>query len=672
MFLNPATSLLGQLRFPFKFALIFLLTLLPAIAFVVNMTSTLGDGKNLITRQQQGIEYMQSVMPLLKYIPQHRGLSQGFLKGKTELRGKLEELQQKIDQGLLALEEKDRELTTVWHQPSFIDGTADTWQHIKQQAFVYEPPTSFAEHTALIKQLMQILEDVADDTGLMKADDNAVYLITRMAVQGVPPLTENMGQARGRGTGVVAAGQFTPALFTAVSTNATHIEASKNRIATLWEKLQAENTDLDEQLNDAVKQAMTSIASFQQTLSDKLLKADKIDMQPTEYFGIGTKAINDTYAMQDACLEIMDAYLSDYRQTLNQQMLVKMLLVILLPLLAAYMFAGLYHGINRNINQIKHTAHSLANGDLSQTLTINTKDELAELAGAVNNIATGLRDLLCSITVTADELDNSSDSLNSIAERTNDAVTQQKEQLTLIATAMQEMSATASEIAGNAASSAEATKQANNQVETGRTTIGQGVQNIHTFAETVNQASQVVDKLAADSQSIGSVLDVIRGIAEQTNLLALNAAIEAARAGDQGRGFAVVADEVRTLASRTQESTQEIQTTIESLQHSAQQAAASMKQSQSHADTSTATVLQASEAFDALSTSFTHIADMSTQIATAAEEQSVTAEEINRNVASSNESINIASDDARQTETASEQMAQLIDGLKQETAKFNY
>ncbi|MDD4862908.1 MAG: methyl-accepting chemotaxis protein [Alishewanella agri] len=193
---------------------------------------------------------------------------------------------------------------------------------------------------------------------------------------------------------------------------------------------------------------------------------------------------------------------------------------------------------------------------------------------------------------------------------------------------------------------------------------------IEALAQEVENSAQVISRLSEDSTQIGSVLDVIRGIAEQTNLLALNAAIEAARAGEQGRGFAVVADEVRTLASRTQASTLEIQSMIERLQTDASNAVKAMQQGQVQAQQGLSQAAQAENALQTISQSVTRINDMNIQIATAAEEQSSVAEEINRNIVNISQSADATAEGAKQTASAGDELAKLAARLQNLVGQF--
>ncbi len=201
-----------------------------------------------------------------------------------------------------------------------------------------------------------------------------------------------------------------------------------------------------------------------------------------------------------------------------------------------------------------------------------------------------------------------------------------------VATAMHEMTATVQEVARNTVQAAAAARQAEDEAVKGRHVVAGVVSNINSLAAEVDKAAQVIQRVAAESGKIGMVLNVIQGIAEQTNLLALNAAIEAARAGEHGRGFSVVADEVRSLASRTQQSTREIQKIIEGLQSGTKEAVHAMLQGSQQAQASVKEAAHAGNALDTIASAITNINSMNTQIASAAEEQSAVAEEINRNI----------------------------------------
>ncbi|MET0066359.1 MAG: PAS domain-containing methyl-accepting chemotaxis protein [Candidatus Thiodiazotropha sp.] len=257
--------------------------------------------------------------------------------------------------------------------------------------------------------------------------------------------------------------------------------------------------------------------------------------------------------------------------------------------------------------------------------------------------------------------------------RSDDAfqgVEMQQHELTQVATAMTEMVATVQEIARNTVLAAEATREGQKQTASGRQVVTQTIDSINALSQEVQRAAGVIGELSQQSVDIVKVLDVIKGIAEQTNLLALNAAIEAARAGENGRGFAVVADEVRTLASRTTDSAREIETMIEKLRSGSRQAVEVMEQSRSEADASVDLAAKAGSALQGISEVIDNITDMNHHIATASEEQSAVAEEINQNVVNVNQVAEDTASGARHSVEASENMLASITRLDDLVIQF--
>ncbi len=256
------------------------------------------------------------------------------------------------------------------------------------------------------------------------------------------------------------------------------------------------------------------------------------------------------------------------------------------------------------------------------------------------------------------------------SEQANRGVERQQSELTMVATAMTEMVATVQEIARNTVLAAEATVSGQKETASGREVVEQTIGSINSLSREVQKAAEVIAQLSKQSVDIVKVLDVIKGIAEQTNLLALNAAIEAARAGENGRGFAVVADEVRTLASRTTESAREIEEMIERLQSGSRQAVKVMEQSRRQADNSVELAARAGSALASISGVIDTITDMNHHIATASEEQSAVAEEINQNIVNVNQVAESTSDGAHRSVEATEQMVAAIDRLENLVVQF--
>ena len=324
--------------------------------------------------------------------------------------------------------------------------------------------------------------------------------------------------------------------------------------------------------------------------------------------------------------------------------------------------------LNRTVSAMDDIAEG--EGDLTRRLDESGKDEIGDLSRAFNHFVERVHDMVRHISGSTGQLGSAAEEMSSITAQSTEGIERQRTETDQVATAMNEMTATVQEVARHAAEAAASAKSADEESRHGLQIVMDNINAINSLSGKINEASDVITHLEQDSENIGTVLDVIRGIAEQTNLLALNAAIEAARAGEQGRGFAVVADEVRTLASRTQQSTEEINEIIQKLQHDAHEAVLAMEESRTQADKGVTQAESAGQTLKEITASITNINDMNMQIASASEEQSAVAEEINKNIIRINDVAEQSAQGATQTSTASQEMASLAADLQVLVSKF--
>lgn len=328
--------------------------------------------------------------------------------------------------------------------------------------------------------------------------------------------------------------------------------------------------------------------------------------------------------------------------------------------------------IGKKLEQLASALKEIAegDGDLTRRLDESRKDELGEVAHWFNIFVGKLQRLMGDIKGSMDSLTGSAQQLSQVAEQSNSKITEQQMQTDQLATAINEMAAAVQEVAHNTQQAATAADKANQETGNGRSIVNGNIDAMDNLASEIQKASAVIHQLQSESNEIGGVLDVIKGIAEQTNLLALNAAIEAARAGEQGRGFAVVADEVRTLASRTQESTQEIQNMIERLQSRAQEAVKVMNENQAQSQAGVENASRVNDSLQNISTAIEEISDLNTQIASAADEQSHVAEEVNRNIQQISQCTDAAVGGSEQVAQASEDLTRLATQLRNLAGRF--
>ncbi|WP_415845586.1 methyl-accepting chemotaxis protein [Stutzerimonas zhaodongensis] len=329
-------------------------------------------------------------------------------------------------------------------------------------------------------------------------------------------------------------------------------------------------------------------------------------------------------------------------------------------------------GIARPLKQMVVMLNDIARGegDLTKRLNVDRADELGTIAKSFNLFLSKLQTMITAVVTSVEKVSDASGHTAEIAISTNRGVQRQQVEIDQVATAIHEMSATAQDVAANASKAAEAALRADESAALGKSIVQNSTKAIVELAEEINLAVSSVGSLARNSEAITAIVTSIRSIAEQTNLLALNAAIEAARAGDQGRGFAVVADEVRNLAQKTQQATQEINGMIHGLQEDTLEVVKVMQNSQDKAQVSVKRSSETVGALAEITEAISVINELNAQIASAAEEQSAVAEDINRNVTTIGMVASEVADGADKASRASEQLTQMAEQQRSLVSQF--
>ncbi len=378
--------------------------------------------------------------------------------------------------------------------------------------------------------------------------------------------------------------------------------------------------------------------------------------------------LNDVRGVLEVTTDITEPLAAGRLTTLS---ILSLLTGVLVAILAAF-YLTYQRVVGSKVQHLNQAIAELAEGggDLTRRLDERGADELCDVARSFNRFTTNTGEMIRQIAQSGEQVAHTADEMFGAVSETQVRVERQREETQHVVTAVGEMSAAARIVADSAQEADEAAQRMHDEADKGQMVILQTITSVEELTEAVQQAVGVVSSLADNSHEISGVLDVIRGIAEQTNLLALNAAIEAARAGEQGRGFAVVSDEVRLLASRTQESTEEIQSMIERLQHGTQEAVNVMDRGARQADTSLARAADARVSIEAITASVNTITDLNAQIASAAEEQSNVTSTLEANLEAITEASSAVSRAADENALKGKQLGELGNELQSTVSRF--
>ncbi len=434
-------------------------------------------------------------------------------------------------------------------------------------------------------------------------------------------------------------------------------DSAKQRVITELNAVEVKGQELIGQLIDQsqmsnMREVLNNISTYKSEFEKIVISVDQRNLAVENILNKNGRLIAEkTVQLKDSVFQSMIESGEQANQQLINTEISTLVIFVIAASLGLFLSYRLAKGIVNPIELIRQTMNKVAGGDLTQRIALDSKDELGELSNSFNTFVAQLQKIIADIGVNTEHLSTAAEETSNVTKETTENVIKQQSETSLVATAINEMTAAVKEVATNTEKASLAAANGDQEARSGQVIINRIVDSIKNLVLEIDQSSGVIETVKTGSINIGTVLDVIKNIAEQTNLLALNAAIEAARAGEQGRGFAVVADEVRSLAKKTQDSTEEIEQLIARLQSNADDAVASMGANKLSINELAEQTSHATDSLNAITTVVSSISEMNAQIATAVEEQSYVVEEVNGNI----HNIQIISES---TASASEQVLQ--------------
>ena len=670
--LYPAVALMNRLSFGMKFSLISVLFLLPMLATNYYLVRDSWREFQATRVELQSLDLLGNSLALRRDLETLNNQVQiNATLGQSGKAGDLESKISALEQSVL---NRLQGLTTMATEPEQIAAFDGKRDELIAAFKAKQQETSLLSKSALIGKLLnkaQMLSQIiASQSGLSRDPQSDLRQLSELITSVTPQITQTLGEGRAMGAYSLGQGFLN-------SSSSTRFDELLQQM----EKLQAEyGLKLQDALGSskAARTALDSVATASnaslkkgsELFEEQVVMAETLDTPWQGFYDNVSQLMAQTYQLNEATLAFIGQQLEQRLAQNRTHMVVLVSALTAVFLLIFYLYGGFYASTRTTLRRLGLMMDKVAAGDMTVTFVSHSRDELGDLGQVFNATVAKIHDLIERVGHTVSQVELQASQVETVSAHSNQAVSGQRTQIEQVATAMNQMSSTAQEVARSAAAAVSSAHSVNDETVSGRGLVQSQQGSIARLALEIEQSVQVINQLATDSQSISSVLEVIKSIAEQTNLLALNAAIEAARAGEQGRGFAVVADEVRTLARRTQRSTEEIDQMISRLHSGVAAAVKAMGTSHEMANGTVGQSEKVQQALENILGAVGMIVDQNQQIAAAVEQQTAVAHDIDQNIVEINRAGEHAADGAHQTEAASRQLSMQVIELKQLIGAF--
>lgn len=533
-----------------------------------------------------------------------------------------------------------------------------------------ESLSEFQQRALMYGHTLNFRESAAALSGLSRENQASAFYLSNMVVQGLPALTEYLFRTGELTTNIIKNEGFTAQSYTLLVALDKRLDELQLQLSKANEQLLRVDDNLSQGYKNNVNDFLSAIDKYQMALRANVIDPDNIQWQLSQAQSAALPSQQLGKALFKQSTELLADKLQASRASSLWSLLVLGSLLISAAVITAFLLVVIYLSIKQSVEAINQASSRLEQGDFTQDIILNAKDELGDVADKFNQMQHKIHQLLTQFNQDVEQLELAANNINQLSDSMANNLANQQENTHNVVNAIQQISESVEVISLSTNNARAITGQTSTNVIQGQDVISETTTVINEISHEVNKSASVINELAGFSNDIGQFVNVIREIADQTNLLALNAAIEAARAGEQGRGFAVVADEVRTLASRTQDSTSEIQRIIEQLQKGAEKSVEAMNLGVVQAENGVEKTQQVAATFLEVTQNVEQIVNGAEQVSSAVDQQSQLVE----NIESHTESIAKGADEvmqgAQDAAQAGKNLLQLADNLSKQLAKF--
>jgi len=670
--LYPAIALMNRLSFGMKFSLISVLFFLPML--ITNFYLVRDSYRQFVSTRAE-LESLQLIgdgLQMRRHLESYNDLLQinGILGQSNKSAGidsRISQLHKDLQAQISALQPVTQDAEQISEFNAKRDELLASLKGVEAEGSLQSKSAMAAR---LLSEVQVFNKLLVSQAGLSQDDARDLRQLAELITSGTPHVTETLSQGRTMGAGALGQGFLNSSTSSKLDDLLQDLEKLHGEYGLKLQDALGASTAAQGALSADAQASRETIKSMGKLFEDKVVMADTLDTPWSEFYDQVSKAMEQTYRLDDHVLQFIDGALQERLASKQRQMVLLVVALLVVFVSIVYLYGGFYVSTRTTLKSLGKMMERVAAGDMTVNFQAQSRDELGELGDAFNQTVSKIHDLIEQVGRTVSEVERQTVRVESVSAESNQAVAGQRHQIEQVATAMNQMAATAQEVARSAAVAVGSAHNVNQETTSGRALVESQVGSIQRLAGEIDESVAVINQLAADSASISRVLDVIKGVAEQTNLLALNAAIEAARAGEQGRGFAVVADEVRTLAKRTQQSPEEIEQMIARLQNGVGAAVKAMGSSHQTADGTVSQSAQVQQALENILQAVGAIVDQNQQIAAAAEQQTAVAHDIDQNIVEINQAGERTSEGASETERASRELAGQVVELKRLIGAF--